>query len=158
MLRTNTPLMSGYGEVAAQSAIALTLKSRIVSQLFLTYCMCAMFHHAGMRARLRGPRSRAHSYAWVPDSTARLFIGGLGGCLFSAQFHREERWEPFISPDFTLHNRRHCQRCLGERQSKTESATRRDLRFEAKRRKGGLVRTHTHTLRMQKQEKIKSRG
>lgn len=31
MLRTNTPLMSGYGEVAAQSAIALTLKSRIVS-------------------------------------------------------------------------------------------------------------------------------
>ena len=45
-----------------------------------------------------------HPYAWVPDFTVRLFIGGLSGCLFSAQLHREEHQEPFISamPLYTI--------------------------------------------------------
>lgn len=51
-------------------------------------------------------------YAWVPDFTVRLFIGGLSGCLFSAQFHREELSGAFHLPSSTLHNPRLCWPCL----------------------------------------------
>lgn len=41
--------------------------------------MRVIFHGLGMRVRPSGVTRRAHSYAWLPDFTVRLFISGLSG-------------------------------------------------------------------------------
>lgn len=107
---------------------------------------CVMVCSQGMSVHVSQGRKRwVHSYAWVPDFTARLFIGGLSGCLFSAGFHREEHWTPFISPTalYTIPGTvRSVQRKGRARQRERDK----DLWSEAERR----------TLQMQKQEKQKA--
>ncbi len=64
----------------------------------LYVCDVSKFGSVCVCVCLRGGGVRVHSCAQLPDFSMRLFIAGLSGCLFSAQFHREERCEPFISP------------------------------------------------------------